>query len=111
MPWRGADSVVDYGIKLTFVEACSAEKMELDESVQEAASFAAEEQKRAKRGAESVALRMGGIAAVLTGACCVVPRVLVSLGLGGAWLANLQLLAPYKPAFNGIALAALGFAG
>lgn len=60
---------------------------------------------------ESVALTAGGIAALLAGACCVAPLVLVSVGLGGAWLANFQLLEPYRPGFIGVALAALGFAG
>lgn len=62
-------------------------------------------------GSESVALMTGGIAALLAGACCVAPLVLVSFGLGGAWLANLQVLEPYRPAFVALALAALGFAG
>jgi mercuric ion transport protein len=56
-------------------------------------------------------LSVGGIAALLAGACCVAPLALVSLGLGGAWLANLQLLEPYRPVFIAVALAALGFAG
>lgn len=60
---------------------------------------------------ESVALTAGGIAALLAGACCVAPLMLVSVGLGGAWLANLQLLAPYRPVFIAVALAALAFAG
>lgn len=62
-------------------------------------------------GSESVALTAGGIAALLAGACCVAPLALVSMGLGGAWLANLQLLAPYRPLFISVALATLGFAG
>ena len=61
--------------------------------------------------AESFALTTGGIAALLSGACCVVPFVLVSAGLGGAWLASLQVLEPYRPLFNGIALIGLSFAG
>ena len=60
---------------------------------------------------ESAVLTVGGIAALLVGACCVAPLVLVSVGLGGAWLANLQSLAPYRPGFIAVALAALGFAG
>ena len=65
----------------------------------------------ASTGPESAALAAGGIAALLAGACCVVPFVLVSIGVGGAWLANLQLLEPYRPVFIGIAVIALGFAG
>jgi mercuric ion transport protein len=64
----------------------------------------------ASTGPESAALFAGGIAALLSGACCVVPFVLVSIGAGGAWLANLQLLEPYRPVFIGTAIVALGFA-
>ena len=83
----------------------------MDKSFQQAAPIAIEEPKAATGAAESVALTAGGIAALLAGACCVAPLVLVSAGLGGAWLANFQLLEPYRPLFIGIALAALGFAG
>ena len=77
----------------------------------QSASPAIQEPKAARRAAESLALTAGGIAALLTGACCVAPLVLVTAGLGGAWLASFQLLEPYRPLFIGIALAALGFAG
>ncbi len=70
-----------------------------------------EKPKHAKAGAESVALTAGGISALLTGACCVAPFALVSLGLGGAWLANFQLLEPYRPVFVALTLGALAFAG
>jgi mercuric ion transport protein len=56
------------------------------------------------------ALAAGGLAALLTGACCVAPLILVSVGLGGAWLASLQRLEPYRPLFAGAALLALAFA-
>lgn len=59
---------------------------------------------------ESAALAVGGIAALLAGACCVGPLVLVAIGLGGAWLANLTSLDPYRPIFAGIALVSLAFA-
>ena len=83
----------------------------MDKSFQQAAPFAIEEAKPAKGTAESVALTTGGIAALLAGACCVAPLVLVTAGLGGAWLANFQLLDSYRPLFIVVALAALGFAG
>ena len=62
-------------------------------------------------GSEKLALTAGGIAALLAGACCVAPLALVSVGLGGAWLASLQMLAPYRPAFIAVSLAALAYAG
>jgi len=83
----------------------------VDKSFQQAAPFAVEEPKAPKGAAESIALTAGGIAALLAGACCVAPLLLLTAGLGGAWLANFQLLEPYRPLFIGIALAALGFAG
>jgi mercuric ion transport protein len=61
-------------------------------------------------GGESSALAVGGIAALLVGACCVAPIVLVAIGLGGAWLANLAALEPYRPVFSAITLACLAFA-
>ena len=59
---------------------------------------------------EHRALLAGGFAALAASACCLGPLVLVSLGLGGAWLANLRLLEPYRPWFIGIAVVALVFA-
>jgi len=61
-------------------------------------------------GGESAALAVGGIAALLVGACCVGPLVLVAIGLGGAWLSNLTALDPYRPIFAAIALVSLAFA-
>jgi len=57
------------------------------------------------------ALLTGAAAAVGASLCCVVPLVFVSLGIGGAWLASLTALEPYRPWFTGSALAALTFAG
>src|SRR3546814_9143726 len=37
------------------------------------------------------------IGAGLASACCVVPLLLVMLGISGAWIANLTALEPYKP--------------
>jgi len=55
-------------------------------------------------------LALGGFGAVLASACCILPFVLVMLGLGGAWLANLHALYPYRWLFIGAAAAALFFA-
>lgn len=59
---------------------------------------------------EPVALAAGGVAALLAGVCCVVPLLLVSVGVGGAWLASLRAFAPYRWVFIGVALLALAFA-
>ncbi len=55
-------------------------------------------------------LAAGGVAAILASACCLGPLVLVSLGLGGAWISNLTVLEPFRPLFIGAALVALFFA-
>jgi len=47
-------------------------------------------------------LALGGFGAVLLSACCVLPFVLVVLGIGGAWLANLHALYPYRWLFLGL---------
>ena len=59
---------------------------------------------------ESAALAVGGVAALLVGACCVGPLVFVAIGLGGAWLSNLAALDSYRPIFVVIALVSLALA-
>jgi mercuric ion transport protein len=49
-------------------------------------------------------LATGGLAAILGSACCIGPLLLVSVGLGGAWVSNLQMLEPLKPVFLSVAL-------
>lgn len=49
------------------------------------------------------------IGAGLASACCVVPLVLVTLGISGAWIANLTALEPYKPYVAAVTLALLGY--
>ena len=46
------------------------------------------------------------ISAVAASLCCVVPFVMVLLGLGGSWLGSLRSLTPYRPIFI---LATFGF--
>ena len=49
-------------------------------------------------------------AATVASVCCVVPLLLVSLGIGGAWMSYLTALVPYRPVFIVLAIGALGFA-
>lgn len=56
------------------------------------------------------ALFAGGAAAILASACCLGPLVLVSVGLGGAWIGNLTALEPYRPVFVAAAIVSLFFA-
>lgn len=47
--------------------------------------------------------------ALIVSSCCVVPLVLVTLGISGAWIGNLTALEPYKPYFLSITTLLLGF--
>lgn len=49
------------------------------------------------------------IGAVIASSCCIVPLILVSLGISGTWIGSLTALEPYKPIFlslTGFVLAA-----
>ncbi|WP_019140085.1 mercuric transporter MerT family protein [Noviherbaspirillum massiliense] len=48
---------------------------------------------------------------VIASTCCVIPLVLVLLGITGAWMVNLTALRPLTPVFVGVALLALAWAG
>ena len=41
----------------------------------------------------------GALAAIGASVCCVGPLVLLALGIGGAWIANLTALEPLRPWF------------
>lgn len=52
----------------------------------------------------------GGIlGAIAASSCCILPLVLFSLGIGGAWIGNLTALAPYQPVFVVITVGLLGY--
>lgn len=54
-------------------------------------------------------LAAGGVlGAILASVCCVVPLVLVTLGISGAWIGNLTALEPYKPYSLGATAIMLG---
>ncbi|KAF3999438.1 mercuric ion transporter MerT [Glaciimonas immobilis] len=52
----------------------------------------------------------GALAAIAASACCLGPLVLVSLGIGGAWISNLTLLEPLRPVFIMVALLCMALA-
>ncbi|NWH08359.1 MAG: mercury transporter MerT [Alphaproteobacteria bacterium] len=55
-------------------------------------------------------IAVGGIlGALAASSCCIVPLVLFSLGIGGAWIGNLTALAPYKPFFVAGTAGLLGY--
>ena len=52
----------------------------------------------------------GAIAAIAASVCCVGPLVLVTFGIGGAWVSQLVAFESVRPLFIGLTLAFLGFA-
>jgi mercuric ion transport protein len=51
-------------------------------------------------GTKKILAAAGGLlAALAASSCCVIPLVLFTLGIGGAWISNLTALAPYQPVF------------
>lgn len=52
----------------------------------------------------------GALAAIGASVCCVGPLVLLTLGIGGAWVANLTAFEPLRPWFIAATLVFLGLA-
>ena len=50
------------------------------------------------------------LASLAASACCLGPLVLLLLGIGGAWVANLTALEPYRPIFVAVTLVFLAVA-
>ncbi|WP_165973870.1 mercuric transporter MerT family protein [Paucimonas lemoignei] len=51
------------------------------------------------------------VSTLIASTCCVLPLVLVLVGITGAWMVNLTALQPYTPIFTVMAIAALIWAG
>jgi mercuric ion transport protein len=63
----------------------------------------------AQAGSRQAWLAAGGmLGAFASVSCCILPLVLFSLGVGGAWIGNLTALAPYQPVFVAVTLGFLG---
>jgi mercuric ion transport protein len=60
--------------------------------------------------AESASITAGAVSALGASTCCVLPLVLVSAGIGGAWVAQLRALERFQWVFIALALAAFGYA-
>ena len=58
---------------------------------------------------QRVVVAGGILGALVASSCCVVPLLLFSLGIGGAWIANLTALAPYKPLLVAATAGLLGY--
>ena len=52
----------------------------------------------------------GALAAVVGSLCCVAPLLLLTLGVSGAWIAQLTALEPYRPIFIGATAIFMGLA-
>ena len=52
----------------------------------------------------------GGLLGALgASSCCILPLVLFSLGVSGAWISNFTRLAPYQPYFLAVTMGCLGY--
>jgi mercuric ion transport protein len=51
------------------------------------------------RGGQFMLAAIGILGALGASSCCILPLVLFSLGVSGAWIGNLTQLAPYQPYF------------
>jgi mercuric ion transport protein len=80
----------------------------MDEVQQRGAPAASE---RAALSSLGAPLATAAIATLLASSCCVVPLVMASVGLTGAWLGRLRVIEPYSPILIGVSIAALTFAG
>lgn len=59
--------------------------------------------------AERLTAVSGIVGAITASSCCVLPLLLVSLGVSGAWIGNLTALAPYQPYILAFTLGVLGY--
>jgi mercuric ion transport protein len=60
------------------------------------------------RRGQSLAAAGGVLGALAASSCCILPLVLFSLGVSGAWIGNFTRLAPYQPVFLAATIACLG---
>lgn len=60
-------------------------------------------------GGSALVLALAGLfGAFAASSCCILPVLLFSLGISGAWIANFTQLAPYQPIFVAATVALLG---
>lgn len=77
------------------------------ETAPTATAFAAAERSETER--QRLVAAGSILGALAASSCCVIPLILFSLGVGGAWIGNLTALAPYKPIFVAGTAAFLGY--
>ena len=61
------------------------------------------------RRQQSLAVAGGFLGALAASSCCILPLVLFSLGVSGAWIGNFTQLAPYQPYFIAATIGFLGY--
>ena len=54
---------------------------------------------------------MGFLASIGATLCCVMPLLLLTLGISGAWIGKLQMFVPYQPYFIGVVVLLFAYAG
>ena len=64
---------------------------------------------RGEAGRQRLVAVGGVLGALAASSCCIIPLILFSLGIGGAWIGNLTALAPYKPFFVTGTVGVLGY--
>src|SRR6266853_6087549 len=57
---------------------------------------------------QSLVLAGGILGALAASSCCILPLVLFSIGVSGAWIGNFTRLAPFQPCFIAATIAFLG---
>lgn len=75
----------------------------------QAASAAASDSRSTKSFTWAAAGGILGACGIAITSCCIVPLLFLSVGLGGAWMGSLAVLAPYKPLFIVLTAALLGY--
>ena len=68
-----------------------------------------ETERPSAQGHAGLAATGGVVGALAASACCILPLVLFSLGVGGVWVGRLASLAPYQPYFIGFAALSIGY--
>src|SRR5437667_12565483 len=61
------------------------------------------------RRRQSLAAAGGLLSALAASSCCILPLLLFSLGVSGAWIGNFTRLAPYQPYFIAVTISCLGY--
>ncbi len=68
----------------------------------------AENQENNGLGRERLLAAGGIVGAIIASSCCVLPLLLITLGVSGAWIGSLTALEPYKPYFLAVTAILLG---